>query len=62
MSSGSSRSEGMLDALIDESRKQADTLSAMRKALENGDYEQALEEAKALAGLKPLKGKAATHQ
>jgi hypothetical protein len=54
-------SEGMLDAVIGESRKQADTIAAMRTALEHGDNEEALEEAKALAGLKPLSRKASTH-
>lgn len=54
-------SEGMLDAVIDVSRQQAATISAMRTALENGDNEQALEEAKAIAGLKPLARKASTH-
>jgi len=54
-------SEGMIDAVIDVSRQQAATISAMRTALENGDNELALEEAKALAGLKPLTRKASTH-
>jgi hypothetical protein len=54
-------SEGMLDAVIDVSRKQADTIAAMRTALENGNNEQALEEAKALTGLKPLTRTATTH-
>lgn len=51
----------MIDAVIDVSRQQAATISAMRTALENGDNELALEEAKALAGLKPLTRKASTH-
>jgi hypothetical protein len=54
-------SEGMIDAVISVSRQQAETISAMRYALEHGDNEQALEEAKALAGLKPLTRKASTH-
>jgi hypothetical protein len=54
-------SEAMIDAVISESKKQAETISAMRTALECGDTEQALEEAKALAGLIPLRSHAATH-
>jgi hypothetical protein len=54
-------SEGVLDAVISESRRQADAISAMRIALETGNNEQALEEAKAVAGLKPLSRKASTH-
>jgi hypothetical protein len=51
----------VLDAVIDVSMRQAAAISAMRTALETGDTEQALEEAKMVAGLKPLKSKAATH-
>ena len=54
-------SEGMIDAVISEARKQAETISAMREALEHGNTEQALEEAKALAGLTPLRSHATTH-
>ena len=55
-------SEGtMIDAVISVSRQQAETISAMRSALEHGDNERALEEAKALAGLVPLTRKASTH-
>ena len=51
----------MIDAVIDVSVKQAETIAAMRTALEHGDNEQALEEAKSLAGLKPLRSHATTH-
>jgi hypothetical protein len=54
-------SEGVLDAVIDVSKQQAQRISAMRTALENGDTEQAIEEAKAVAGLKPLSLTASTH-
>jgi hypothetical protein len=54
-------SEGVIDAVIDISRQQAERILAMRTALENGNDEQALEEAKAVAGLKPLSLKASTH-
>lgn len=53
--------EGVIDAVIDVSRQQAAAIAAMRSALENGDNEQALEQAKALAGLIPLARKASTH-
>jgi hypothetical protein len=54
-------SEGVFDAVIDISRQQAERISAMRTALEQGNHEQAIEEAKAVAGLKPLARKASTH-
>jgi hypothetical protein len=54
-------SEGVLDAVMDVSRQQANTIAAMRSALESGNTEEALEEAKVLTGLKPLSRKAATH-
>jgi hypothetical protein len=54
-------SEGVLDAAIDISKQQAARIAAMRTALEHGDTEQAIEEAKAVAGLKPLTLKASTH-
>jgi hypothetical protein len=54
-------SEGVLEAVIDVSKRQAERIFAMRIALENGNTEQALEEAKAVAGLKPLSFKASTH-
>lgn len=53
-------SEGVLDAVIDESRKQAEAISAMRTALETGNNEEALEVAKTVAGLKPLSRNAGT--
>jgi hypothetical protein len=52
-------SEGVLDAVIDESRKQAEAIAAMRTALETGNNEEALEVAKTVAGLKPLSRNAA---
>jgi hypothetical protein len=54
-------SEGVLEAVIDVSKQQAERISSMRTALENGDTEKAIEEAKAVAGLKPLTHKASTH-
>jgi hypothetical protein len=54
-------SEGMIDTVISVSKQQAETLSAMRDALEHGDNEQALEEAKSLAGLTPLRSHSSTH-
>jgi hypothetical protein len=54
-------SEGILDAVLDVSRQQANTMQAMRSALESGNDEQALEEAKVLVGLKPLGRSATTH-
>jgi hypothetical protein len=43
--------EGVLDAMIEVSRKQAQTLSEMRTALEEGDDEKSLEKARELTGL-----------
>jgi hypothetical protein len=54
-------SESVIDAAIDVSKQQAARIAAMRTALEQGDTEQAIEEAKAVAGLKPLARKASTH-
>lgn len=53
--------ENVIDAVIDISKRQAAAISAMRTALEHGDNEQALEQAKALAGLIPLARTTSTH-
>lgn len=47
-------SEGVLDAILEVSRRQAAALETMRTALEQGDEAAALEQAKVLAGLKPF--------
>jgi hypothetical protein len=54
-------SESVINAVIDVSKQQAERISAMRTALEQGNHELAIEEAKAVAGLKPLARKASTH-
>lgn len=43
---------GVLDAVMEESRRQARQLGAMKTALERGDNNQALEVARELCGLK----------
>lgn len=47
-------SSGLLDALLDVSRAQAETLAAMRIALQSGDTNGALAYAKVLSGLEPM--------
>lgn len=42
---------GILDAVMDVSRKQAQIISEMRTALENGNDDRALEKARELVGL-----------
>jgi len=48
--------EGILDAVIEISRRQAKILEAMRDALERGDNDEALDHARELCGL-PRKSK-----
>ncbi len=50
----------LLDAVIHESKKQADTIVAMRSAFESGDEKTALEKARILAGLDPAGCKTST--
>lgn len=60
MSKVKSSSTGLLDAVLDVSRAQAETLKAMRIALQSGDTTGALAHAKVLTGLEPIAARKTT--